>query len=162
MIEGIALITNTIPGMVLGLAFLFCFSGTSLQSTFLILVLCNMIHYFSTPYLMMKESLAKLNGSWETTAMLMGDNWIKTIIRVVTPNALSTIISVFSYYFINAMVTISVVIFLAGARTMVFAGADNVVISDSSTRKNNITGADSDIISKFVSILHQMIFESIV
>lgn len=113
MIEGIALITNTIPGMVLGLAFLFCFSGTSLQSTFLILVLCNMIHYFSTPYLMMKESLAKLNGSWETTAMLMGDNWIKTIIRVVTPNALSTIISVFSYYFINA------IIFLAGARTMV-------------------------------------------
>ena len=119
MIEGIALITNTIPGMVLGLAFLFCFSGTSLQSTFLILVLCNMIHYFSPPYLMMKESLAKLNGSWETTAMLMGDNWIKTIIRVVTPNALSTIISVFSYYFINAMVTISAVIFLAGARTMV-------------------------------------------
>ena len=119
VIEGIALITNTIPGMVLGLAFLFCFSGTSLQSTFLILVLCNMIHYFSTPYLMMKESLAKLNGSWETTAMLMGDNWIKTIIRVVTPNALSTIISVFSYYFINAMVTISAVIFLAGARTMV-------------------------------------------
>lgn len=113
MIEGIALITNTIPGMVLGLAFLFCFSGSSLQSTFLILVLCNMIHYFSTPYLMMKESLAKLNGSWETTAMLMGDNWIKTIIRVVTPNALSTIISVFSYYFINA------IIFLAGARTMV-------------------------------------------
>ena len=119
MIEGIALITNTIPGMVLGLAFLFCFSGTSLQSTFLILVLCNMIHYFSTPYLMMKESLAKLNGSWETTAMLMGDNWIKTIIRVVTPNTLSAIISVFSYYFINAMVTISAVIFLAGARTMV-------------------------------------------
>ena len=107
VIEGIALITNTIPGMVLGLAFLFCFSGSSLQSTFLILVL------------MMKESLAKLNGSWETTAMLMGDNWIKTIIRVVTPNALSTIISVFSYYFINAMVTISAVIFLAGARTMV-------------------------------------------
>ena len=57
MIEGIALITNTIPGMVLGLAFLFCFSGTSLQSTFLILVLCNMIHYFSTPYLMMKAGI---------------------------------------------------------------------------------------------------------
>ena len=39
--------------------------------------------------------------------------------RIVTPNALSTIIEVFSYYFINAMVTISAVIFLAGARTMV-------------------------------------------
>ena len=119
VIEGIALVTNTIPGMVLGLAFLFAFSGTGLQSTFAILVLCNVIHFFSTPYLMMKESLAKMNASWETTAMLMGDNWLKTIVRIVTPNALSTIIEVFSYYFINAMVTISAVIFLAGARTMV-------------------------------------------
>ena len=119
VIEGIALITNTIPGMVLGLAFLFCFSGTSLQSTFTILIICNVIHFFSTPYLMMRSSLSKMNGSWETTAMLMGDNWIKTIIRVVTPNAISTIMEVFSYYFINAMVTVSAVIFIAGARTMV-------------------------------------------
>ena len=119
VIEGIALVTNTIPGMVLGLAFLFCFSGSSLQSTFLIIVICNVIHFFSTPYLMMKESLAKMNASWETTAMLMGDSWGKTILRVVTPNAISTLIRVFSYYFINAMVTISAVIFLAGARTMV-------------------------------------------
>lgn len=34
VIEGIALVTNTIPGMVLGLAFLFLFTGTSLQNTF--------------------------------------------------------------------------------------------------------------------------------
>ena len=95
--------------MVLGLAFLFCFSGTGIQNTFLIMVICNMIHFFSTPYLMMKESLAKMNASWETTAMLMGDSWIKTILRVVTLNAISTIIRVFSYYFINAMVTISAV-----------------------------------------------------
>lgn len=119
IIEGIALVTNTIPGMVLGLAFLFVFSGTKMQGTFVIIVLCNVIHFFATPYLMMKESLAKMNASWETTAMLMGDNWIKTILRIVTPNALSTIIEVFSYYFINAMVTISAVIFIAGARTMV-------------------------------------------
>ncbi len=119
IIEGISLIINTIPGMVLGLAFLFCFSGTSLQSTFMILIICNVIHFFSTPYLMMKSSLSKMNASWETTAMLMGDNWIKTIIRVVTPNAISTIMEVFSYYFINAMVTVSAVIFIAGARTMV-------------------------------------------
>ena len=51
--------------------------------------------------------------------MLMGDNWMKTIARVVTPNALSTLLEVFSYYFVNAMVTVSAVIFIAGARTMV-------------------------------------------
>lgn len=119
MIEGIALVTNTIPGMVLGLAFLFLFTGTSLQNTFLLIIVCNVIHFFSTPYLMMKSSLGKMNASWETTAMLMGDSWAKTILRIVTPNALGTIIEVFSYYFINAMVTISAVIFIAGARTMV-------------------------------------------
>lgn len=119
MIEAIALVTNTIPGMVLGLAFLFCFSGTGLMGTFVILILCNIIHFFSTPYLMMKNSLGKMNASWETTAMLMGDNWVKTIFRVVTPNAMSTILEVFSYYFVNAMVTVSAVIFIAGARTMV-------------------------------------------
>ena len=119
VIEGIALVTNTIPGMVLGLAFLFSFSGTNLQSTFAILIICNVIHFFSTPYLMMRSSLSKMNASWETTAMLMGDHWIQTILRVVTPNAISTILEVFSYYFINAMVTVSAVIFIAGARTMV-------------------------------------------
>ena len=118
-VEVMAMITNTIPGMVLGLAYLFVFSGSFLQGTLAILVLCNVIHYFSTPYLMMKASLSKLNASWETTAMLMGYSWIKTVARVVTPNVLPTILEVFGYYFVNAMVTISAVIFIAGARTMV-------------------------------------------
>lgn len=118
-VDGIALTTNTIPGMVLGIAFLFAFSGSSLHNTFLILILCNVVHFFSTPYLMMKGSLEKMNSSWEMTAMLMGDNWFKTIVRVVTPNAGPTILEVFGYYFINGMVTISAVIFIAGARTMV-------------------------------------------
>ena len=119
VIDSIALVTNTIPGMVIGLAYLFVFTGTPLQNTFPIIIICNVIHYFSTPYLMMKNSLSKMNASWETTAMLMGDNWMKTIARVVTPNALSTLLEVFSYYFVNAMVTVSAVIFIAGARTMV-------------------------------------------
>lgn len=119
MIDSIALVTNTIPGMVIGIAYLFSFSGTSLQNTFPIIIICNIVHFFSTPYLMMKNSLSKMNASWETTAMLMGDSWIKTIFRIVTPNAMGTLLEVFGYYFVNAMVTVSAVIFIAGARTMV-------------------------------------------
>lgn len=119
VVESISQITNTIPGMVLGIAFLLTFKGTSLQNTIAIVVFCNIIHFFSTPYLMMKSSLGKMNASWETTARLMGDNWLKTIIRVVTPNAVSTLLEVFSYYFVNAMVTVSAIIFITGARTMV-------------------------------------------
>lgn len=119
VIDSIALVTNTIPGMVIGIAYMLIFSGTSLQNTFPLIILCNSIHFFSTPYLMMKGSLEKLNSSWETTAALMGDTWFKTIVRIVTPNMKSTILEVFSYYFVNAMVTVSAVIFIAGARTMV-------------------------------------------
>lgn len=118
-IDGIAVVTNTIPGMVLGLAFLFAFTGTSLQNTFLILVLCNAVHFFTTPYLMGKSSLEKMNKGWEATASLMGDSWLKTLCRVVVPNSLGTVLEMFSYYFINSMITISAVIFLVGARTAV-------------------------------------------
>nr|WP_243009096.1 ABC transporter permease subunit [Clostridium sp. AM58-1XD] len=119
VIESIALVTNTIPGMVIGIAFLLIFSGTPLQNTFFLIIICNIIHFFSTPYLMMKGALEKMNSSWETTARLMGDNWIKTLVRIVTPNLISTILEVFGYYFVNAMVTVSAVIFIAGARTSV-------------------------------------------
>ena len=119
IINGIALVTNTIPGMVLGIAYLFAFSGTSLQNTFLILIVCNVILFFTTPYLMGKSSLEKMNKGWEATASLMGDSWIKTMFRVVIPNSMGTILEIFSYYFINSMITISAIIFLVGARTAV-------------------------------------------
>lgn len=117
--DTISLITNTIPGMVLGVAYLLSFKGTLMHNTFAILIICNIVHYFSSPYLMMKSSLEKLNASWETTARLMGDSWIKTVLRIITPNAVSTLLEVFSYFFVNAMVTVSAVIFLASTRTMI-------------------------------------------
>lgn len=119
LLDSIALVTGTIPGMVLGVAFLLTFKGTAVQNTFFIIIVCNIVHFFSSPYLMMKGSLEKLNASWENTAKLMGDSWLKTVVRIITPNAASTLAEVFSYYFINAMVTVSAVIFIAGARTMV-------------------------------------------
>lgn len=118
-IDGIALAVNTVPGMVIGIAYMLLFSGTALQNTFPLIILSNIIHFFSTPYLMMKGALEKMNASWETTAKLMGDSWCKTVVRIITPNAWCTLVEVFSYYFINAMVTVSAVIFIAGTRTMV-------------------------------------------
>lgn len=115
----VSLVTNSIPGMVLGVAYLLTFKGTVVQNTFIILIVCNIVHYFSSPYLMMKGGLEKLNASWEITAKLMGDNWIKTVLRIITPNAMATILEVFEYYFVNAMVTVSAVIFLASTRTMI-------------------------------------------
>lgn len=115
----LALVTNTVPGMVLGVAYMMAFSGTALQNTLAVIIVSNIVHFFSTPYFMVKNALSKMNASWETTAQLMGDSWIKTVRRVILPNSVRTLAEVFSYYFINAMVTVSAVIFIAGARTMV-------------------------------------------
>ncbi|WP_232818867.1 hypothetical protein, partial [Megasphaera stantonii] len=74
---------------------------------------------FTTPYLMIQSSLSKINMSWETTGALMGDSWLTTIFRVIIPNTMSTVFQMLSYICIQAMVTISAIIFVTGARTMV-------------------------------------------
>lgn len=116
--DSFAMITNTVPGMVLGIGFLFAMSGTPLANTFTILVLANLVHFFTTPYMMATSALSKMNAGWETTGALMGDSWIKTVSRIIVPNSLPTLLQMFQYFFVSAMVTISAVVFLTGARTM--------------------------------------------
>jgi iron(III) transport system permease protein len=113
----VSMITNTLPGMVLGLSYLLLFNESSLKGTFVIIIFCNIVHYFTTPYLMAKNSLSKMNPTWETTGGLLGDSWFKTIYRVILPNSASTVTEMFSYYFINSMVTVSGIIFLVSAQT---------------------------------------------
>lgn len=49
VVEGMASVTNTVPGMVLGIAFMLGFTGTSLQNTFAIMILCNLVHFLQLP-----------------------------------------------------------------------------------------------------------------
>ncbi|MEG2418910.1 MAG: ABC transporter permease subunit, partial [Eubacterium sp.] len=73
-IRGVATMSNTLPGMVLGIAFMLSFKGSILQNTFAIVILSNMVHFFATPYMMAKNALSKMDHSWESTARLMGDS----------------------------------------------------------------------------------------
>ncbi len=119
LIDSVSTITNSIPGMVLGVAYLLIFTSTGLHNTLMILVIVTVVHYFATPYQMAKEALQKMNLNWENTAKLMGDRWIVTVWRILIPNSKVTIVDMFAYYFFNSMVTISAVVFLTSANTMV-------------------------------------------
>lgn len=113
-----SMVTNTVPGMVLGLSYLFFFNGSSLKGTFLIIIAYAVVHFFTTPYLMVKNSLQKMDPTWEVTGELLKDSWVQTVVRVILPNIKPTIFQMFSYYFLNAMVTVSGVIFLVSTKTM--------------------------------------------
>lgn len=116
--DTISMITNTVPGMVLGLSYLFFFNQSSLKGTLLIIILSNVVHFFTTPYMMAKNALQKMDGSWEITGQLLQDSWIQTVWRVIIPNSIHTIYNMFSYFFLNAMVTVSGVIFIVSTDTM--------------------------------------------
>lgn len=113
-----SILTNTVPGMVLGLSYLFLFNDSTLKGTILIIVLCNIVHFFTTPYTMAKNALQKMDHTWEVTGQLMQDTWFATIRRVVLPNMKATIFQMLNYYFLNAMVTVSGVIFIVSTETM--------------------------------------------
>lgn len=120
-IDLISMFTNTVPGLVLGISYLLLFKGSSISGTMIILILCNIVHYFTTPYLMAKNALSKMNPTWETTGELLGDSWLNVLKRVVVPNSFATVLEMFSYYFINSMVTISGIIFLVSTETEVIS-----------------------------------------
>lgn len=101
-----------IPGIFLGLSYIFAFKNTFIYNTFLILILVNIVHFFASPYLMAYNALGKLNKNYETVGLTCGINRFKIIKDVIIPNTINTILEMLSYFFVNSMITISAVSFL--------------------------------------------------
>ena len=110
----ICLISLAIPGLVFGLGYVFFFSFSKgwFYGTMGILVAVNIVHFLATPYLMAKNALLKLNKNYETVGDTIGVSRARILVNVLVPNSVSTLIDMFSFFFINAMITISAVAFL--------------------------------------------------
>ena len=117
----ISLLSLAIPGIVLGLSFVLTFSGAALYGTIFILVIVNIAHFFSSPYLLAYNSLSKFNPNLEDVAESLGINRMRMLLDVYIPCTRATIVEMYSYYFVNAMITISAVSFLMNFRTMPLA-----------------------------------------
>jgi len=108
--------TIAIPGLVLGLSYMLFFKGTFIYATFAILILVNIMHFFSSPYLMAYNSISKINLNLESVAQTLGISKTLLVRDVLLPQMKSTILEMFSYFFVNSMMTISAVSFLATAQ----------------------------------------------
>ena len=102
-----------IPGLVLGLSYVLVFKGSFIYGTAAILVMVNIVHFISSPYLMMYNSLSKLNENLEGVGQTLGIGRVRMIKDVFLPQCKGTLTEMFSYFFVNSMMTISAVSFLA-------------------------------------------------
>ncbi len=113
-----SIISMAIPGIVLGLSYVLVFKSTPIYNTIIILIIVNIIHFFASPYLMASHALGKLDHNFESIGTTLGIRRISIFRRVIVPNCISTILEMFSYFFVNSMITISAVSFLAGVVDM--------------------------------------------
>lgn len=117
VIHLLSIASLAIPGMVLGLSYIFVFKSSFIYGTIAILILVNTVHFFSSPYLMFYNSLGKLNKNLEAVGLTLGVGRVRIIKDVILPQLISTAAESASYFFVNSMMTISAVAFLATAKT---------------------------------------------
>lgn len=124
----LSLIPLALPGMVIGISYIFFFNKSyftipflnisimnpfnSLYKSIWIMVLANVIHFYSISFLTANTALKKLDKEFERVSLSMGIPWYKTFTNVTFPMCLESILEIFFYYFVNSMVTISALVFL--------------------------------------------------
>ncbi|HEU4438611.1 MAG TPA: putative 2-aminoethylphosphonate ABC transporter permease subunit [Methylomirabilota bacterium] len=118
----------SIPGMVLGLAYIFAFNApgsvlNALYGTLAILVVSNVVHYFTVGFLTATTALRQMDAEFENVSASLGVPFYRTFWRVTVPMALPSIVGISMYFFLNAMVTLSAVVFLVAPGTELAAVA---------------------------------------
>lgn len=126
----VCITTMAIPGIVLGLAYMMFFKGSIIYGTIGILIMVILMHFFASPYLMAYSALNKLNASLEAGGQTLGIPRRRMIPDVFIPQTSGAIVEMASFLFVNCMVTISAVAFLANVSHMPLA----LLISDFDTQ----------------------------
>jgi iron(III) transport system permease protein len=116
----LSLLPLAVPGMVVGISFIFFFNARNnplnfMYGTVAILVLANIIHYFSVPYLNAAGALKKLDYEFENVAESMKIPRWRTFFHVSVPLSFHAIVEIAMYFFVNSMVTVSALVFLYSA-----------------------------------------------
>ena len=124
----LATLPLAVPGLVLGVGYIFFFNAPAnplngLYGGMGILVICTVAHFFSVAHLTSLTALRQLDREYELVSESMGVPFWRTLWRVHLPVALPTVINVAGYFFVNAMTTVSAVVFLYSPQTSLAAVA---------------------------------------
>ncbi len=122
LIQLLALLPMAVPGLVLGLSYIFFFNSANNPLHFLyggmsILVISTIVHYYSVGHLTVLTSLKQLDPEYESVGASLKVPLHKTFLRISTPLCMPAIFDVSTYLFTTAMTTVSAVIFLYSSHT---------------------------------------------
>lgn len=135
----LSVLPAAVPGMVLGLGYIFAFNhpGNPLEflyGTLLILALCNVYHYHAQGYLIATTSIGQLSRVLDETSMCLGAGRLRTLAAIILPIVAPSIVSIGVFFFVRSMVTLSAVIFLVTPATQL--AAVSVLLLDDSGNSN--------------------------
>ena len=119
----LAILPMGVPGMVLGLGYIFFFVSSAnplhgLYHTMAILVICTVVHYYSSSHLTAVTALKQIDNEFESVSASLRVPFWRTFFRVTVPVCLPAVLEISRYLFVNAMTTVSAVVFLYGPATM--------------------------------------------
>ncbi len=83
-----------------------------IYGTMAILVIANMIHFYTVGFLTATTALKQLDAEFETVASSLAVPFYRTFWRIALPVCSPAVLEIAMYFFVNAMVTVSAVIFL--------------------------------------------------
>ena len=117
-----AMLPMAVPGLVLGLAYIFFFNAPGnplnvLYRTMTILVVNTIVHFYTVGHLTALTALRQLDPEFETVSASLKQPFYRTFWRVTVPVCLPTALDIAIYLFVNAMTTVSSVVFLYGPKT---------------------------------------------
>lgn len=77
----------------------------------------NTVHFFASPYLMIYNSFNIINKNLEDVGATLNISRVRILCNVLIPQTKDTLLEMMSYFFVNSMMTISAVSFLANVST---------------------------------------------
>ena len=118
----LALLPLAVPGIVLGLGYIFFFNSPANPASFLygtmaILVVCTIAHFYSVAHLTAITALKQLDQEIETVSGSLRVPFYRTFFRVTLPVCLPALVDISMYLFLNALTTVSAVVFLYSPQT---------------------------------------------
>ncbi len=122
LFQMIAMLPMAIPGMVLGLAYIFFFNNPAnplniIYGTMAILVISAVTHFYTVSHLTAVTALKQMDREFESVSASLKQPTLKLFSRVTVPVCLPAVLDISIYLFVNAMTTVSAVVFLYSPKT---------------------------------------------